>query len=210
MALRTSIQNGVGRFTLARPGKRNAVNEQMRIDAQEGLALFAKEGIKVAILDAEGSVFCAGADTSEFDKRPTDPGAPPSLIDVVAKSGIFFVAAVGGPAIGLGLQLAVACSITVVSEEAWFSLPEVNIGMFPNGILNMITPLMEPKRGFGFAMSAQRLGARDALAAGLVTEVVPADQLAARAEEWARLLSVVAGSADRDKALSWWQTAISH
>jgi enoyl-CoA hydratase/carnithine racemase len=103
--------------------------------ALDAIAKLADEGIEVAVLASEGPVFCGGADLTE--DLGIAPGAPSAadLLDAILSSRVFWIAAVQGPALGIGVSLVAACPLSVVQREAWFSLPEMRFGVYPSGAI---------------------------------------------------------------------------
>jgi 2-(1,2-epoxy-1,2-dihydrophenyl)acetyl-CoA isomerase len=103
------------------------------------------------------------------------------------------VAAVNGPAAGAGFSLALACDIRIASEEAFFACAYGRIGASPDGGMTYFLPrVIGPSRALELLLNDPNLGAQDALAAGLVSEVVPAGELMDRAREKAAELAAKA------------------
>jgi enoyl-CoA hydratase/carnithine racemase len=197
------IEDGIGRVTLARPEKRNALTLDIAAGVARAVAEFAAAGIGVAVLDAEGPIFCAGND---LDEARADPGdtAMTRLLDVVLTGPVCWVAAVEQPALGGGLAVVCACPVVVAADDTWFALPEVSLGVFPSAVLAFLEPALGPRRALTLGLTGDRLGAVDAAAAGVVTEAVPRAEVTARAVEWAgRLASRPAVTAS---GLASWQS----
>lgn len=197
------VEDGIGRVTLARPEKRNALT----LDIAAGVALAAEEfaaaGMGVAVLDAEGPIFCAGND---LDEARADPGdtAMTRLLDVVLTGPVCWVAAVEQPALGGGLAVVCACPVAVAADDTWFALPEVSLGVFPSAVVAFLEGSLGPRRALTLGLTGDRLTAAGAAAAGVVTEAVPRAEVTARAVEWAgRLASRPAVTAS---GLASWQS----
>lgn len=200
MAFETVIyeknEEGIAYVTLNRPQVLNSFNVQMRDDLWEVFGAIKDDPeVKVVIIKGAGDrAFCAGADLSEFGTTPS-----------VAESrrirwerdvwGLLLhlekpvIAAMHGFVIGSGVEIAACCDLRVASEDATFSLPEVNLGMIPAAGGTQTVPRLVPK---GAAMElillGDRINAADALRMNLVNKIVPRDALLTTAEEWARKL----------------------
>ncbi|MBX5441563.1 MAG: enoyl-CoA hydratase/isomerase family protein, partial [Solirubrobacteraceae bacterium] len=148
-----------------------------------------------------GGGFGAGADLKDVAGRGTAADGRPDLQGVLEEVyhpiivGLRtmekpVVAAVNGPAVGIGLSLALACDLVVAAESAYFLLAFVNIGLAPDGGSSLLVPARVGfARAAELAMLGERLSARDALAWGLVNRVVPDDALAGEALALARRLA---------------------
>jgi len=106
------------------------------------------------------------------------------------------IAAVNGAAAGAGLSLAMACDVRIAADSASFVPAFVNVGLVPDsGGSHFLTRILGPARASEWMLSGRRLAADDALAWGLVSEVVPAADLPARAAEQAATLAAMATGA---------------
>jgi enoyl-CoA hydratase/carnithine racemase len=185
--VRWASDGDVGRLTLARPAKRNALSAAMVDEACRAMDDLVGAGARIVVLDAEGPVFCAGADLAE---ARLDLAAPAfeRLVDALLESGVFVVGAVAGPALGAGVALAAVCPVVVCSSDAWFSLPEHTIGLFPSIVLAYLEEHVGPRRGLRMGLTGERLGAEEAASLGLVTDVVPPERLDAAVAQWIDVL----------------------
>lgn len=184
---------------LNRPEKRNAINRQMHRDLQ---ALCRELGedfqTRVVILTGEGRAFSSGADTSEWGQ----PG-PDSELELRHLSGIgsrtsaalesldqITIAAVHGFAIGGAVVLAAACDLRVAEEEAWFSIPEVELGipLAWHGLPRLAREIGHA-RALQLTITCERFSARQAYEYGLVTHLAPPSQALARARELAESIA---------------------
>lgn len=168
--VRTRVDGLVATLWLSRPGKRNALNHAMVDAAIVALTQLSEQGVRVVVLRADGAVFCAGADTTELD----DGLVPASerLLDALVSFDLFFVAAIEKPALGAGVSVAAACPLVLASADAWFALPERDLGMFPSGVMAFLEPLVGPRRALELGLTGARLDAVGAQRLGLVNEVV--------------------------------------
>lgn len=193
----TRVEDGVGIITLNRPHRHNASDDAMAtalanaVDAMQG-----DRAVRVILVRGEGKSFSTGRDTAAMGVRP--PGVSDfSHVTLSQKRKLQimdsqkpFVAAVRGYAIGGGCELALQCDIRVASETAQFSLPEIDHGIITDGGGSVIAAaLIGPSRAKYMLMTAERIGAAQALQWGLVDFVVPDDALDAKAMEVARKIA---------------------
>ena len=171
----------VALVTLDRPDKRNALSIALRNEIDECLAEMADDdSVSVVVIVGAGPSFCAGFDRSEFFSQ--EPGHLKALTESTDRFHLRLinfpkpiVAAVNGPAMGGGLDLAVLCDVRIASENAAFGHPEIKFGA-----PTLFGPLAEIIGG-GLArdlcLSGRRIDAQEAHRIGLVSQVVPADRL---------------------------------
>jgi enoyl-CoA hydratase len=137
--IRYEVENYIATVTLARP-KVNALNREMRAEIQFAFdEISERKDVRVAILTADGHVFCAGADLKD---RP-DPDVPGDGLlhnrivretnNPIRECNKFVIAAVNGPALGAGFGIAAACDIMYASSNATFGMPEINVGLAGGG-----------------------------------------------------------------------------
>ncbi len=166
-------------LTLNRPQSRNALSSALRKQFFAALRdAEADDAVDVVILTGADPVFCAGLDLKELgdsaDLPDISPKWPPMTKPVIG--------AVNGAAVTGGLELALYCDILIASEQARFADTHARVGLLPTWGLSVRLP---QKVGVGMArrmsLTGDYLSAIDALRAGLVTEVVPHDELLATA-----------------------------
>jgi len=171
----------VALVTLNRPDKRNALSIALRNEIDQCLAeLEEDDSVSVVVIIGAGPAFCAGFDRNEFlSQEPAHLKALAESTDRFHLRLINFpkpiVAAINGPAMGGGLDLAVLCDVRIASENAAFGHPEIKFGA-----PTLFGPLAEIIGG-GLArdlcLSGRRIDAQEAHRIGLVSQVVPADRL---------------------------------
>ena len=173
---------GIGIVTLNRPERRNAISTQMRREISRCLNSWkSSPAVGVVVFTGAGSSFSAGFDLDDFRQ--------PELFDELFDSSSRYhrdiwnfpkptIAAVNGPAMAGGFDLATICDIRVCSESAAFGHPEIKFG---------IPPLFTPLRwivGDGLArdlcLSGRKINAKEAYRIGLVSEIVDSDRLLER------------------------------
>jgi 2-(1,2-epoxy-1,2-dihydrophenyl)acetyl-CoA isomerase len=183
----------VGRLTLNRPDSLNAWTDDFGRELKrviEGDA--ADPSVRAVLITGAGRGFSSGADLKAgFD--PADDGMPDirkELDDVyhpiivgVRRLEKPVVAAVNGPAVGIGASLAFACDLVLAAESAFFGLAFVNIGLMPDGGSTLFVPAAVGKaRAFQMAFLGERIEARRALDWGLVNFVHADDRLMEEAD----------------------------
>lgn len=181
--------------TLNRPEKRNALNRAIwaQLDAAF-MKADADPDVRVIVLASNGPVFSAGADIAGGE----DPTEPLPWLEYHQKhhkrqfamwaSNKVIIAALQGPAIGRGLEIALWCDMIVASEDARLGQPEVREGW----VLWSVVPwLAGPQKAKLFMMSGDMISAKEAEDMGLVTKVVPAGKAKEEALKLARRLSHV-------------------
>ena len=170
-----SREGDVAVITLNHPPV-NALNEAMRDGLIAALADAGKDSAaKAILLFCEGRTFIAGADISEFDKVQTGAGFKEAqdAFDEVDKP---IVVAIHGTALGGGLEVAMCCHYRVAVASAKFGQPEVNLGLIPGaGGTQRLPRLVGIPKALEMIATGKPINAQDALANGLIDEIVPGD-----------------------------------
>ena len=166
-------------LTLNRPQARNALSSELRSRFYAALReAEADDEVDVVILTGADPVFCAGLDLKELGDTTELPDISPKWPSMRTP----VIGAINGAAVTGGLELALYCDILIASDRARFADTHARVGLLPTWGLSVRLP---QKVGVGLArrmsLTGDYLSARDALRAGLVTEVVPHDELAATA-----------------------------
>ncbi len=170
-------------LTLNRPRARNALSAELRRQFFAALADADRDdGVDVVVVTGSDPVFCAGLDLKELGSSADLPDISPQW-PAMAKP---VIGAVNGAAVTGGLELALCCDILIASERARFADTHARVGLLPTWGLSVRLP---QRVGVGLArrmsLTGDYLSAADALRAGLVTEVVPHDQLLAAVRQLA-------------------------
>jgi enoyl-CoA hydratase/carnithine racemase len=180
-------------LTLNRPDKLNAIDGAMLDALDEALGEIERDpGIRAVILTGAGRAFCAGADIKEWTALTPLEFAHSwglrghALFDRLAALPPPVIAAINGIAFGGGLELALCADLRIASEQARLGLPEVTIAALPGwGGTQRLPRLIGPGRAKHMILTGQPIEAARAEAWGLVSEVVAAESLPARASELA-------------------------
>jgi enoyl-CoA hydratase/carnithine racemase len=181
--------DGVLTVRLDRPEARNALTDAMVATLRTALEdAAADETIAAVVLTGTGGAFCAGADLSRFDAVPDgrrfrfESHRLSELIGLVERVEKPVVAAVNGIAVGLGVQLALACDLRVGGVSARFAFTEGRLGLLPaHGGVGRLVKLVGLARARDLLLSSATIDAGQALTAGLLTEVVRDEDLPAAA-----------------------------
>jgi 2-(1,2-epoxy-1,2-dihydrophenyl)acetyl-CoA isomerase len=153
--------------------------------------------VRAVVVTGAGRGFCVGQDLNEFGEAARDIAGRlrehyHPTIRAVRELEKPVLAAVNGPAAGAGLSFACACDLRLAAESATFVPAFINVGLVPDmGGTFFVTRLLGAPRAFEWMTSGRRLSAQEALEWGLVSEVVPDAELAARASEWAGRLAAM-------------------
>jgi 2-(1,2-epoxy-1,2-dihydrophenyl)acetyl-CoA isomerase len=184
-------EGAVMTITLNRPDVLNAFNAAMHA----GLAAALKEArdaeVRAVVVTGAGRGFCVGQDLTEFRESTGDisdrlRGTYHPNVRAVRALEKPVIAAVNGPAAGAGLSFACACDLRLAADSASFVPAFIGIGLVPDsGGSYFIVRLLGQARAFEWMTSNRKLSATEAQAWGLVSEVVEAESLAARAAELA-------------------------
>jgi len=186
----TEKKDSVVLVTLNRPDKLNSVNLQMRLELFDLLdKLEVDDEVRVAVVTGAGRAFCAGADISEFGRNTADvKGRPLGIMDTVKRIYEFskpVIGAINGVAAGDGSQWMLAFDLNVASEKATFAWPATNLGILcPYGIIRLPREVGR-FRAKEVLMTCRYVTAEEACQWGLLTRVVPHQELIPAALELA-------------------------
>ena len=173
-------ERGVATITLDVPGKLNRVSMQARGQLARVFAgLGEDEGVRVVVLTGAGEAFTAGGDIAGFlEASPETLSRLAWNVAAPERCPKPVIAKLRGFALGIGLELALACDFRVAADDVELGLPEVRLGMIPgSGGTQRLARLIGVARAKDLVMRGRRIGAGEALALGLVGEVVPVGEL---------------------------------
>ncbi|MBK7547137.1 MAG: enoyl-CoA hydratase [Rhodoferax sp.] len=185
--------NGVMTITLNRVDKKNSITADMYASMADGLAAAeADAAVRVVVFQGHETIFSAGNDIGDFlNAKPSAGDAPVfRFLRGIATFPKPLVAAVCGPAVGVGTTMLFHCDLVYAGDNAAFSMPFVNLGLCPEAGSSLLVPQM---MGYHRAAEALLLGepflAEAALEVGLVNRVVPPTEANAVAQAQARKLA---------------------
>ena len=190
--VRAETRGRVAHIELARLDKKNAITTEMYVQLAEALAAAdADPEVRAVLLHGAKDCFTAGNDLSDFLKRPPGTKSPSwRFFEVLPALQKPIVAAVGGPAIGIGTTLLLHCDLVYATPETRFQLPFVGLGIVPEFGSTYLLPLLAGyQRAAELLLLGQPFTADRAREVGIVTAVVPAAELFERAEKTAAALA---------------------
>lgn len=188
--IRTEVTAGVATITLTNPGRRNAITARMVEEIVATLeALEADESVRVLVLTGQGSAFCAGAELSHLVLAAGgDAEAEVAVRDIyraftrIRESTLPTIAAVNGPAVGAGLNMALVCDLRIAGRSALFSSTFLSLGLHPGGGNTwMLQRAVGPMVASAMTLFGEQLDGAQAERVGLVLRVVEDDDLLAEA-----------------------------
>jgi enoyl-CoA hydratase len=157
---------------LQRPERRNALNSQLVEELREAVEKAAGEEVRAIVLTGQGTVFCAGADLSGDAFAADYPDRLVALNLAIDATPLPVIAAINGPAIGAGLQLAMVCDLRVVSPDAYFQFPTSKYGLaLDNWSIRRLSSLAGYGRARGMLLAADKLPADVAFQTGMANRI---------------------------------------
>jgi 2-(1,2-epoxy-1,2-dihydrophenyl)acetyl-CoA isomerase len=198
--VRVQVHDGVGLIQLNRPEKMNAIGSVTRKQLGDAIKQVERDdSVRVVVLTGSGRAFCSGADVTEMGdgamRTPENVGNilrneyMPMLtrLRTMPKP---VIAAMNGPAVGIGASFALACDIRIATPEAYLLEAFVNIGLAPDGGVSWLLPRLAGT-GVAYEMffTGKPLQAADAYRLGIINRLVAADRLEAEVRELASQLA---------------------
>jgi enoyl-CoA hydratase len=194
--VQTSLDGGVALIRLNRPEKRNALNDALITALEDALRwALAEDAARVVVLTGSERTFCAGGDISMFTELDAELGygftrRGYDLLRPIETGEKPVIAAVEGHCIAGGLELALACDFIVAGAEVRFGFGEIDLGLIPGwGGTVRIGRAIPSRRARQMVLTCERIKGPEALALGLVNEVVPAGSALERATELASVIA---------------------
>ncbi|MGB0638023.1 MAG: enoyl-CoA hydratase/isomerase family protein [Myxococcota bacterium] len=194
--LNYEVSGHVCTLTMNRPEKRNALTAQLVNELIVGLETAdADSNIRVIVLTGAGGAFCAGADLSLMSgSGGEDPDIPhrggfPELNMTMRNIGTPIIARVERYAMAGGLALICGSTFVVAEDNATFSAPEIDRGIFPMMVLASLFRTVSKRDGLNLVLTGRKFDAQSAVQMGLISQAVPSDQLDAAVNELAQTLA---------------------
>jgi len=201
MDILTTREGGILTIELNRPQKKNAITADM-YSALAGALIEAREApeIRAVMIVGKRDVFTAGNDLQDFMHHPPRADDSPvfRFLKEISQAPKPLVAAVCGPAVGVGTTMLLHCDLVYAGDNARFSLPFAQLGLVPEAASSLLLPEL-----FGYQRAAERLllgepfGADEAFQMGLVSAVLPTDTVVGHARLQAEKLVALPASAVR-------------
>ncbi|XVQ14273.1 enoyl-CoA hydratase-related protein [Spirillospora sp. CA-255316] len=178
----SSVREHVAVITFDRPEALNALNKALTCRLATALEAADRDpAVRAVVLTGSDRAFCAGADITELDTVTVDQALDPlgfgrRLFDVLSSYRKPLIAAVRGPALGGGCEIALACDIVVAARSATFALPEVTLGAIPGaGGTQRLVHAIGKAKAMRLLLTGAAITATDAHACGLVSDVTDDD-----------------------------------
>ena len=174
-------KDGVARIGIDRPDKKNALTAAMYQAMADAIkAAEADTGVRVLLIQGKPDLFTAGNDLQDFlDNPPRDDDRPVfQFLYGISQAQKPIVAAVAGAAVGIGTTMLLHCDLVYAAPNARLQLPFVNLGLVPEAASSLLLPALAGyQRAAELLLLGEPFSAQKAKDIGLVTEVVPEDQL---------------------------------
>ena len=165
-------QDAVTTIELRRPERRNALNSELVDALRAAVAEAAADGARAIVLTGAGTVFCAGADLSGDVFAADFPDKAIALNQAIDAAPIPVIAAINGPAIGAGVQLAMVCDLRVVDPAGYFQFPIARYGLaLDNWSIRRLASLAGHGRARAMLLAAEKLDAESALLTGMANRI---------------------------------------
>lgn len=173
-----NVRDRVAVLRLDRPEKRNALSGAMLVELGRAAAQACTAGVRALVITGSGPAFCAGADLAEVAaltpaQRCERNQLGQAAFDAIERLPVPTIAAIGGRALGGGLELALACTFRVATSRAELAFPEIGLGAIPTyGGTRRLALLLGEARAMELILTGRRVGALEAERIGLVTRLV--------------------------------------
>ncbi|GAA5199871.1 enoyl-CoA hydratase/isomerase family protein [Microbacterium jejuense] len=187
-----ALDGAVAEIALNAPDRLNALSLEALRRLDDAYAEAAASGVRALVLRGEGRAFCAGRDIAGVDPETDDvPGYLGALEQVMRRIAAFPVptfAAVQGACLGVGLGLAIATDVVYVAENAKVGSPFANLGAIPDsGAHALLLDRLGAHRALDLIFTGELISGADAVAAGMFSRALPADELLAFTRERAAM-----------------------
>ncbi|WP_313673014.1 enoyl-CoA hydratase [Mycolicibacterium sp.] len=157
---------------LQRPERRNALNSELVDTLRDAVEKAAADDVRAIVLTGSGTVFCAGADLSGDVFAAGFPDKAIALNKAIDAVPVPVIAAINGPAIGAGVQLAMVCDLRVVAPGAYFQFPIARYGLaLDNWSIRRLASLAGHGRARAMLLAAEKLDADTALTTGMANRI---------------------------------------
>lgn len=202
MHIKSVSLQGVATIEIARPEKKNALTQAMyRAMTEAILAAGADESVRALLITGQPGIFTAGNDIEDFLREPAIGASSPVAGFMLALLNCDkpVVAAVTGPAVGIGVTMLLHCDLVYLSDQAQLLLPFVSLGLVPEFGSSLLLPqLMGHVRAAQALLLGEPIGAAQAVALGLAAAALPSSDLLAHAHRMAERFNALPPGAVRD------------
>ena len=194
-ATKIDIKNNIMTITLDRPEKKNALNNAMMNEINYALAYAKQEkSIRVICIDAEGDIFCAGADLSRTESESNVPKLDNADDISISLRHLYkpVVCKIQGSVLAGALLIVANSTHAIATKEATFSAPEIHRGLWPFMVMAGLFRVMPKRAGLDFIMRGKPIDSKKAQEWGLINECVSADCLDKKVNELTKELASLA------------------
>lgn len=198
MTVQCSVADKVAVLSLDDAERFNALSARLVRDALQALESLQTQDVRAIVITGRGRFFCAGANIHDLhtgawlsDKPHADN--PVTLFQALAQHRLPVIAAINGPALGGGFELALSCDLAVMASKAYLSTPELGLGVIPNTAMARLPALIGTRRAMEIMYTRRKVGATEALSLGLVNQLAEVDEVLPAALQLAQ--TVVQGAA---------------
>jgi enoyl-CoA hydratase/carnithine racemase len=201
MSIVSTVASGVATIEIARPEKKNAITQAMYLDLAAALRTAnSADDVRAVLLKGQPGIFCAGNDLEDFLLR-MQPGrdAPPfQFMQAMLDCDKPIVAAVEGPAVGIGATLLLHCDLVYLSDTAALSMPFVQLGLVPEFASSFVLPrVMGNARANAKLLLGEPISATEAVACGIANAALPSAEVLPHATQIAQRLATLPAGAVR-------------
>ena len=193
--IRTETKDRIARIELDRADKKNAITADMYQAMADALkAAEADPQVRAVLIHGKPNCFTAGNDLKDFLERPPSGDGSPvfQFLQAISSATKPLVAAVAGPAVGIGTTMLLHCDFVYASPNARFQMPFVPLGLVPEAASSLLLPMLDGyQRAAELLLLGKPFTAEKALAAGIVTEIVPEGHLLDHALEVATAIAAL-------------------
>ncbi len=194
MLVQFEQQGVVGIISLCDTARRNALSNQLICEFLAALERSKSLGVRAIVIASSEKAFCAGADLKDVLDSGwlTSVAASPDLItplklfEALQRDTRPIVAAVGGLALGGGVEMLLCCDLVIASADASFAFPELGFGVIPNTALALLPRIVGRRAAADLILTRRRFQADEAFRLGLVGQIVPVAELLDRSITLAR------------------------
>ncbi|MFN7054354.1 enoyl-CoA hydratase [Hyphomonas sp.] len=193
----TDAEDGFAVIQMNRPDSLNALSEQMMTELSSAFDRFeADEDVQCIVLTGTKRAFSGGADVKEIQAKTYPQSFYEDFItrnwERAARARKPVIAAVGGYAVGGGCELAMMCDIILAADTARFGQPEIRLGVMPGaGATQRLTRAIGKAKAMELCLTGRLMDAEEAERSGLVSRIVPADDLMTEAKDLARTIAAM-------------------
>ena len=198
MTVQCELHGQVAVLSLDDAAHFNALSAALVREMMQALHALAGQDVRALVIIGRGRFFCAGANIHDLHEGAwlsdqPDTHNPVTLFEALASHRLPVIAAINGPALGGGFELALSCDLAVMANHAYLSTPEVGLGVIPNTAMAKLSSLIGWRRALEIMYTRRKVAASEALSLGVVNQVVAPEQVLAASLSLAQ--AIVQGAA---------------